>query len=331
MKLTVALQGLLNRDEPKLFILWQEADEFWLDYMSRPGKLLDGYERISISTFGEFLTLFADEIRARGLVAWDYAVPATMNVATTICGVEGMLPVRGDDSPGMVLSAVINLTGAEVKLNLRDMFTGRGNIPGTDRPSTGSAKCDAYLWALDKYLDRTDPKLLFYTLDGVSWADDRPYYPDLGNAFVYNHDYAIARRAFVFDVSSFDDELPCDDPSQPLGTDLATMKEIFRRQYERTDGREMITVCGFNPWQRKYTDYHGNGKHGGVEAEWRFTEILSAYNFVKDADAYGYCGLANASVCRHFKLKDKYFNKPARPGVEYDPKKNLHTLLCGRL
>ncbi len=146
---------------------------------------------------------------------------------------------------------------------------------------------------------------------------------------MYNHDYAIARSAFVFDVSSYDDELPCDDPGQPLGTDFATMKEIFRRQYERTAGREIITVCGFNPWQRKYTDYNGYGKHGGVEAEWRFTEILSAYNCVKDADAYGYCGLANASLCRHYKLKDKYINRPAKKGVEYDPKKTYILFYVG--
>jgi hypothetical protein len=329
MKFTVALQGLLNRDEPKLFILWQEADAFWLDFMSRPGKLLDGYEHVTITAFGELLTLFSDKIRECGLAVWDYATPATMNVATTACGVDGVLPVRGDDSTHSVLSAVKIATGAEIKLDLRGKFTGTGLIPDIGRQSSGSAKCDAYLWALDKYLDRTDPKLLFYTLDGISWAADRPYYPDLGNAFVYNHDYAIARRAFVFDVSSFDDELPCDDPGQPLGTDLATMKEIFLRQYNRTGGHEIITVCGFNPWQRKYTDYHGNGKHGGVEAEWRFTEILSAYNCVKDADAYGYCGLANASLCRHYKLKDKYFNKPISSNEEYSPDKTYILFYVG--
>ncbi|MGI6203380.1 MAG: hypothetical protein ACOYID_08265 [Eubacteriales bacterium] len=329
MKFTVALQGLLNRNEPKMFILWQDADAFWLEYMSRPGKLLDGYEHIKIGSFDELLRLFADKIRSLGLVAWDYNVPATMNVATTVCGVEGLLPVRGDNSPGSVQSKVSEATGARVKLDLRGMFTGRGTIPGTGRPSSGSAKCDAYLWALDKYLDKTDPKLMFYTLDGISWAEDRPYYPDLGNAFVYNHDYAVARRAFVFDVSSYDDELPCDDPGQPLGTDYATMKEILRRQYERTGGREMITICGFNPWQRKYTTHGGRGKHGGVEAEWRFTEVISAYNFIKDADAYGYCGLANASLCRHYKLKDRYENRKPRPTAEYDPDKTYILFYVG--
>lgn len=329
MKFTVALQGLLNREEPKLFILWQDADTFWLDYLSSPGKLLYGYEHIKIRSFDELLRVFSDEIRSRGLVAWDYNVPATANVATTICGADGLLPVRGDGSPGSVMCKVIEATGAEVKLDLRGMFTGAGIIPGTRRPSSGSAKCDAYLWALEKYLYKTDPTLLFYTLDGISWADDRPYYPDLGNAFVYNHDYAIARRAFVFDVSSYDDELPCDDPSQPLGTDYATMKQILIRQYERSGGQKMITVCGFNPWQRKYTDYGGRGKHGGVEAEWRFTEVISAYNCVKDADAYCYCGLANASLCRHYKLKERYKNRNPQPTAEYDQNKTYILFYVG--
>ncbi len=329
MKFTVALQGVLNREIPLIYLLWQESDYFWLEYMSGEGKILNGRETIEISTFDEFLDTFSDEIRRCGIALWDSDVPATMNVASTACGVEDVLPIRYTDDNNGIACRVINKTGAEVKLDLHGKFTGCGIIDGTNRKSTGSAKCDAYIWALETYLDRTNPYLLFYNLDAASWAEDRLYYPDLGNAFVYNHDYAISKRAFIFDVSSYDDELPCDDKTQPLGTDLATMKEILLRQYKRTDGKKMITICGFNPWQQKYTDFGGKGKHGGVDAEWRFTEILSAYNCIKDADAYGYCGLANASVFTHYPLKEKYKNPAPKPEVEYDPNKTYILFYVG--
>ncbi len=319
MKLAVAVQGILNRKEPTIYMDWEPQDLFWLDYMSEPGKMLEGYERVPIGSFDDFLTVFGEEIRRFGIVAWDESVPATMNAATTVCGVEDLLPIRYSEKEDSILTAVMRKTGAEIRLNLTGMFTGKGTIPGTVRPSSGSAKCDAYLWAKEKYMDRTNKNILFYTVDGISWSDTEPYYPDLGNAFVYNHDYAIAKRCFVFDVSSYDDEVPCDDPGQPLGTDYETMIEIFRHAYDRVGGKEMITVCGFNPWQLKYTEFHGKGKHGGVDAEWRFTEVLSAYNMIKDADAYGYCGLANASVYTLYPLKDKYHNPRPKETPAFDP------------
>jgi hypothetical protein len=190
--------------------------------------------------------------------------------------VDGYIPVRYSDEKNSILLRIIHKTQAEIKLNLFNLFTGSGTISDTGMQSTGSKKCDAYLWAVKHYINKTDPGLLFYTLDAASWENDRLCYPDLGNAFVFNHDYAIAKRAFVFDLSSYDDEPPCDDPGQPLGCDLAVMKEILLNKYNQTGGREMITVCGFNPWQLKYTDYkkrNSGPRHCWLPAvlRWRFS------------------------------------------------------------
>ena len=38
--------------------------------------------------------------------------------------------------------------------------------------------------------------------------------------------------------------------------------------------------------------------------------MASAFNFVKDADALAFSGLANASFCRHFPLKERYPQNP---------------------
>ena len=329
LKFVVAVQGLRNRDFPEIYLFWQEADRFWLDYMTKEGNFMHGMKLVSIETFDEFLSLYADFIRECGLAVWEFAVPATMNVATTACGVDGYLPVREADEPGSIKSRVMAATGVEVKLDLVGKFTGKGTVPDTDRPSTGSAKCDAYVWALEKYMDKTNPTLLVYMADGGGYRRGEPYYPDLGNLFVPNHDYAITKGAFVFDVSCWDDEAPWDDPDQPIGADFAIMQEVFMRQYQKTNGQEMTTVCGFIPWHIKYTQAGGKGSHEGVESEWRFTEILSCYNCVKDADAAGYCGLANASAFTHFPLDDKYHNP--RPAVteEFDPNKTYVLFYVG--
>ena len=275
LTLIASVQGLVNRDTPELFLLWQEADTFWLRYMREDGKFLSGRETVLLPSLSDFFAVYGDFIRRQGLILWDESVPATLNAAVTACGIDGCLPVRGITAGDTALNRILALTGAGIRTDLRGKFTGDGIIWETERPSTGSRKCDAYIWAMEKYLSLTNDRILFYTLDGASWADDRMVYPDPGNAFVFNRDYAVSKKAFVFDLSSYDDEVPCDDPGQPMGTDFAVMKEILHRHYEKRKGIT-ATVCGFNPWQCKYTDFKNRGKHGPVEAEWHLTEVLSA-------------------------------------------------------
>lgn len=312
-RFTACLQGLLNREKPQLHILWEPQDQFWLDYITSEGKFLHGETLVDIDSVSVVCHIYRDFIRKCGIVLWDEKVPSTLNAATTACAIDGVLPLRAGS---LAQELVQKLTGAEVKLDLTDRFTGEGTIWETDEKSTGSKKCDAYVWALNKYMDKCADDLLFLSLDGASWAEDRPYYPDMGNAFVPNMDYAVSRRAFVFDLFSFNDEAPCDDPDQPVGTDYAMLTRILRAQYDKTNGQKMTTLCGFNPWHVKYTVCKNKGSHREVESEWHLSEILTAYNCVKDADAAGYTGLANASVYRHYPLKEKYTNRKPKPPKE---------------
>jgi hypothetical protein len=45
---------------------------------------------------------------------------------------------------------------------------GAETLPGSDTPSTGSPKTDAYLWAKENYLDsgKANAQFLAYLLDG---------------------------------------------------------------------------------------------------------------------------------------------------------------------
>ncbi len=321
------LQGILNREKPVLFILWEVQDEFWLKYITSDGKFLCDEPIEELKSADDVFEIFRDTIRECGISLWDPEVPSTLNAATTACGVDGYLPLRHNSK---ALDIVINKTGANIKLDLSGKFNADGKIWETDEDTTGSRKCDAYIWALNKYMAKTSDSILFFTLDGASWADDKWYYGDMGNAFVPNMDYAVAKKAFVFDLFCFDDETPCDDKTQPIGTDLRTMKRILNEQYRKNRGKKITTVCGFNPWHVKYTDFGGKNHHEGVESEWRLGEIFSAYNCVKDADAAGYCGLADASVYCHFPLKKHYSNrKPNPPKEGYDKEKTYILFYVG--
>ncbi|WP_179215461.1 S-layer homology domain-containing protein [Paenibacillus sp. MY03] len=182
LKLASALQGLANRDKPQLYFHFEsngiakqsnlDIDNFWLEQLSGQDKLLSNYDQVAVDDFFELLDLLQDA--ADGVVLWDEDVPATANVASTIAGVENLLPIRYDDNPGSVYDEVVTQRELwPVSKNLVGMFTGSGTIPGTDgEPSTGSAKNDAYIWAKINYLDAglTNPALMVNALDGASWG-----------------------------------------------------------------------------------------------------------------------------------------------------------------
>jgi hypothetical protein len=96
----------------------------------------------------------------KGVVLYDPTVPATSNVASTIAGVESLLPVayRPNGGPATVYHQLVTSGVLKVELNLVGRFTGA---------RTGSAKCDAYLWAKETYLDsgKTNARLLAYYVD----------------------------------------------------------------------------------------------------------------------------------------------------------------------
>jgi hypothetical protein len=117
----------------------------------------------------------------------------------------------------------------------------------------------------------------------------------------------VARRAWFFDLNTWEDEAAVDDPGQKPGTDLQTLKALLLSAYNHAGKQRMIHIGGFTPWAYKYTDYHGaGGKHGGVETEWKYATVASAYNAFMDADAIGLAAMANASFYMHFPLKDRY-------------------------
>ncbi|SDT14103.1 GxGYxYP domain-containing protein [Actinopolymorpha singaporensis] len=320
------LQGIVNRDHPRLYVHFvdhsefgtKDIDDYWLAVLRRDGGLLADRPLRHLGTLEDLVTTFRRSLR--GAVVWDPNVPATSDVASTVAGARDLVAVRYDPSPDSLYTRYVGIRDAAdgplrlpavVRLVRDDgssLFTGRGPIPGTRRESTGSAKCDAYVWAVEHYLrtGRSTPDLGYY-LDGY-WLC-RPQ-GKLQQALLTNHDYLVSRRGFFFDLLPWDDEAPVDDPNQPVGTDQATLEEILRVAYERAGGA-MVPVHGFVPWGYKYTTVDpAGGHHEPVATEWRFVQVASAYNAYLDADAENLDAMANASVFRHAPLRSAYPQRP---------------------
>lgn len=323
--LVVSLQGIVNRDQPRLYIRYvMPADGFWWDIMAAQGGWLEHARVEPAKSLEDLLERFAGEYR--GAVVWDERVPATSNVASSVAGADSLLSLRYDETPGSLyqrLTAGPNGMRVCVRLLADDgepLFSGEGTIPGTTLPSSGSPKCDAYLWLVEHYLrsGRLTPTTMGYYIDAhwlESWMASAPV-----NHTLTNHDYVISKGGLVFDLGVWDDETPVDDRQQSPGTDANTLKTILRAAWEAVDGQAMIHVAGFTPWAYKYTDFRSEawdagGRHGGVPTEWKYAEILSCFNAYMDADALGLGAMANASFFQHYPLASYYPQNP-KPTAE---------------
>jgi len=305
LKLAASLQGLANRERPRLVLRFMPAlDDYWLDLMRR--DWLKDRPLRRANSLEELIGLFPD--CARGVVLWDPALAATSNVAATVCGVEGWLPVRA----GSALYGRLVKEGPKlpVKMSLVGKF---------------DSKCGAYLWAKEEYLDtgKCNDALMAYYIDAYTQKPGEPGYAyhDLANATLANQDYYIARRAFFFDLGPWHDEAPVDDPGQEPGTDRKTLIALLRSLYAQNKGGKIATVGGFVPWNLKYTNFGAaGGKHEPVPTEWEYAAILSAHNAIMDADALGLSCLTNASAYAHYPLRDHYEQNPRPVPRPLEPK-----------
>lgn len=339
----VSLQGLVNRKGPRLYIRAVRSpeagdfnlDDWWLERLRQPGGWMAHRTFEPVPNLEALIKRYRNEVK--GLVVYDANVPATSNVASTIAGVESLLPVRWDSRPDSLFHR-LQAMGLPVKRWLvkpdgAPMFTGKGTIPDTGEPSSGSAKNDAYRWACAKYLEsgRCASDALGFYID-AAWLRD-PKRSSFWNHTLTNHDYFIGRKAFFFDLSPWDDEPATDDPGQPLGADLATLRRILAATAKRNAGKRMTHIGGFIPWAWKYSELAGS-RHEGVPSEWEFVRVISGYNAYLDADALGIGAMANASFFRHQPLP-KYASeretvaKARGPVPELDRSKRYVTFYVG--
>lgn len=311
-KFTVSLQGLLNREKPTLYVNDGDSMNWFRFLRSFTDAPLYGMQKSTLTGFRSVLSVFGEQIESLGIVVWDPTVPATANLATTVCGVDGYLPVMYSDDSDSLYSTLITKFGADiVKMDLCGKFTGEegSTVWQTNRKSTGSAKCDAYVWALENYLKpgKCDPEHIAYMTDFYplsskgtgSYLDNSIY-----ETYLPSHDYVVSKGMFTFDLSIFGDHPATDDPTQRTGLDYEILKEILLCQYELNDG-EFSQCIGFPPFPYKYTDKWG-GMYDDVMAEWTAVEVMTAYNIACVADCPGPSSMYNCSIYEKYEQQIEY-------------------------
>jgi hypothetical protein len=262
-----SLQGIINWEAPELYVLSHQntRPQFWLDLLSKDGRWLEGRERKPLADLGALVHLAGD--RLKGAIIWDPAVPASINVATTVAGVRD----------GVVLSPefadrYLPEWHLPVLLDLRGRFTGA---------ETGSKKNDAYRWAIREYLAKglCPAHLLCLFEDAFSTRAG-------GNVgYVVTRDWAVRNRSFVFDLSPWGDERPADDPGQRLGLDLETYRMILEETLRHTAGRQMTEMTGFFVFT-KYSHFGGHAStHEPVPTEWETVHLITPYNVYQNTSS----------------------------------------------
>ncbi|MGL6194701.1 MAG: hypothetical protein ACRC2T_07760 [Thermoguttaceae bacterium] len=332
-----SVQGIVNSDQETLFLRTQpQTDDFWWNWLCEDGNWLADRTVVRINSVDEFIEKYLPlfERQITGAVVYGEKPYSLSNVASTISGVEKRICLRWDNSADSVYRKIADskfkFASKENALFLCDPRTGEAIFTGEigkplpiiteldkkagEQLSTGSAKCDAYLWAKKNYLDtnRVSKKHAAYYLDSywLGMPEGNPW-----NNTIVNHDFCIANAGFFFELHCWDDETPVDDQTQPVGTDLDTMKAVLKSLHDNANG-EIYCIHGFTPWAWKYTSHGKAGsKHEPVPTEWETVRVFSGYNAYIDADALGYSALANSSFYQHFPLQEKYVQRE-RPTVE---------------
>ncbi len=310
MTIVTALQGLVNRNGIHLYVRYvynsptsiQDTDMYWLEYFEKK-DFIQQESIIEITGINTLLRIFSDFYT--GLVIWDQTVPSTYNVAITDAGVNDRIPVRFSSSVNDIYYYMTQTLGIEVKLKLYGKFDGTGNVYKTQIPSTQSAKCDAYIYATEKYIkgDLSNPYVMCSYVD--AWIGPNGDASDIqwnitGHPArdIVNRDYIIAKKGFAWDLSSYDKILPSDDLNQPLGTDYNTLNYILEANAQR-DLNDHVVVFGFTNWDIK-VGYDLNNKEDIYTDEEKLCKILGNYGGGIVADAPGMTEIANASVFMHY-------------------------------
>jgi len=264
------LQGIINREGPKVYVISQSNKEphYWLEKFTSGGRWLQGMKADTLKSMDELIALAGTKIK--GAIIWDTNVPATVNVATTVAGVENGVVL----SPGLA-SEYLDKWKLPVIKDFRGVFTGK---------QTGSAKNDAYRWAISNYLSKglCYAHRIFLSEDAFTARGKG----DIG--YVVTRDWAVYKGSFVYDLSPWGDEQPQDDPNQVPGTDLETYKMILGEILKQTDGKEMTEAAGFFAFSKYSNMPDHKSRHEAVPTEWESVYMMTPYNCYQNTVA-SYC------------------------------------------
>ncbi|MDM8519905.1 GxGYxYP family putative glycoside hydrolase [Anaerolineales bacterium HSG6] len=303
------LQGIVNRDQPRLYLNQDHArdgqlgvDMFWLEIyqqQNQPYGWLADTEIIELESVEALLEEFAP--LTKGIVLWDTDVPATLNVATTIAGVEDLVVLRNDSPVLPLFEKYLTVEKSLVGLFRSNATT----LPDSNTPSSGSTKIDAHLWAMENYLETglANPLVMGFLGDGWPIVRYQNQQMTRGGVYAFERDYVVQERGFAFDLSPWPDEVPIDDPHQSLGLDADTLKQIAVSAKSQANG-QLIKIWGFHPWYEKYAgpDFDGGDpdseKHP-IMGEWVYLWFFSQHGGYMEGGGGDVNGLSMSNISVH--------------------------------
>ncbi len=174
--LLVALQGIVNRKGPRLYLINPTNpagyDDLWLRYMQDKGYTGEE-ERLADPM--DAVKRFRDEVR--GVIVWDPDLPGSQHAAWMLAGVENALPASPETAKE---------TGLPIVEDLRGRWT---------------RNVDAYRYVFEKHWAEMSHHVL-------AWE-----YPL--NTALSSRDYMVQHKVFMFWVSAYGDrERGADPPAE---------------------------------------------------------------------------------------------------------------------
>ncbi|MBC7328590.1 hypothetical protein H5T87_10860 [bacterium] len=134
--LLVTLQGIVNKDGPHIYLLFNpQGDDFWLGYYKKRFDLKYEFENKLSNIINKYKKYL------KGYIVWEPRVPDTANVATLIAGLENVVAV----SPR--LEDIVKVVGLTKVMDLRGKFS-------------GLKKWQIYKWMFDRYWKRSNPRVV---------------------------------------------------------------------------------------------------------------------------------------------------------------------------
>ena len=111
MHTTATLQGIVNRNSPRLYIRYvkngqgENVDDYWWNKYRQAGQWLAGRDTVAYTELSDVVTVFRKEIR--GVVVYDSKVASTSNIASSVAGIENLIAVRYDISPNSLYTRLV--------------------------------------------------------------------------------------------------------------------------------------------------------------------------------------------------------------------------------
>ena len=175
----LSLQGIVNREEPRIYLVLDSYSEFWLEYAL--SKVPIQVTRIDSSS--DLITRFRSSLS--GLVVYDPLIPDTINVATTIAGLDNRLIVDPASLPSL-----------QQMLAITDVVDLRQNVRNLGWSNTPDGRVSIYQWVYDNLWTRCDHRMIGVANPGPPVSE----YPTKLGA----RDYIVALRLVTLYLSARD-------------------------------------------------------------------------------------------------------------------------------